>query len=355
MPFIKCNDIIPESSKLCVLIVPNFDVKSLEGKDPNEGIDTIILQSNADPTKKFFIKVDFATTTIQELKQKLFSLTKSPTFEVKFKSNDIFLTNDAFTLTSYDIKSDQVILYWREKYDYTERAYKSIIKRTIEQTSDGIKLFHSFLYCFANIIGTSEIPTKEAFLGILRQASQNNTPLLHAMYELSIGKPMSLLDSIALEEGFIFILSFLIKELNLSDAILEDKLYENCLEIIGLLCDLACKPSEEFSRDETFVEYDTVCPISYVEIKNPVLLKKIDGTYAYYEENAVKKKVLRRAEIQGVGIINKSQIKVNKDFTYSVKRAIYNGKSSVILWTGTFDNRSPFPSILRASFPQDLP
>ncbi|CAG9312205.1 unnamed protein product [Blepharisma stoltei] len=354
MPFIKCNEVIPGSCKLNVMIVPNFDVKSLPSKDPNEGSDTVIFQSSADLTKTFTVKVNLSTTTIQDLKQKLYSLTLIPTFEAKFKSNDIFLTNDTFTLSSYNINQNQTIIYWKESYDYTTRTYKPILKRTVEQTIDGIKLFHSFLYCFSNVIGTCEKPTREAILGMIRQASQNNTPLLHALYELSIGKNMSLLDSIALEEGFIFIISHLVKELNATDKVSNDKLFENCLEVIGLLCEIGCKPTEEYSRDETYLEYDTICPLSLVELKNPVCLRKIDGTYAYYEHEAVLKRAQEHTEIVGVGLVKESQIKISKDFVYPVKRAIYNEKESIILWTGTFDRSNTFPNIIRASFPQGL-
>lgn len=345
MPFIECSHVIPGSTKLNVLIVPNFDLKSLPAKDPREGSDSVVFQSISDATKNFIVKVDLATTTISELKQKLYSITNIPTFEAKFNiiddsaqvttdasnSNRTYLLNEIATLSSYGIIQNQAIFYKAEKYDYSERTYKPILKRTIEQSADGVKLFHSFLYCFANIIGTSEKPTRESLLGMIRQSSYNNTPLLHAIYELSIGKPMSLLDSIALEEGFLFIASNLVRELGAQDKLTADKFFENILDVVSVLCELAVKPSEEYSRDETYLEYDTICPLSLVELKNPVCLRKIDGTYAYFEEEVVIKRAKENSEIAGIGMIKEDKIKVVHEFVYNVRRAVLNGKDSFIL------------------------
>lgn len=216
--------------------------------------------------------------------------------------------------------------YFIEDYDYKTTSYKPILNQSFQQTIKGQRILHSFLYCF----GKTQVEKLESLLAIIRIITHNCAPLLQALYELSGNVSMSLLNSIALEEGFIILIKNVLAEV-FKINIPNNKLLEQTLEILGLLCEIGAKHESELIGNEKYQEYSIVCPVSFVQIVRPVCVMKTDGSFCYLELEAANKKAKDQQEIPDIGMLKESDLKEETDFKFLIKRTALNKKETLKL------------------------
>mgnify|MGYP000149540891 FL=1 len=346
MPFANVETVLEKGSKLCAFVVPNFDKRSLEPIDHNQGKDTLNLTCG---DHRITVRVDLELNTLIELKQKIYGATNIPTFEIKLKTQDNYLNDDDSILQSLGVKQNDNLTYWREDLTYSDQSYKPELQQSVAQTLYGQRVLHSFIYCFSKIASTCENPLKETFLATLRVVTNNCSPLINALHEISLSKTMSLLDSIALEEGFLLLIRKFASEV-FRVQIESDKLFENCLEVIATVCKMTA--SDEAIREEVYSEIDIICPISFGEIQKPVCLRKRDGTLGYYDFDSVMQKANENSEVPEVGRLRPEEIKVSANLKQVIERAKLSKKQFAGRWVGSFVQEGP--EIFMKEFPQGV-
>jgi hypothetical protein len=336
MLFVKASSVVRFGDRVNVFIVPDFDVKS-KPKLPPSGVDTLTVISKEDPNVSYCFKVDLATATVETLKQNLYHFTDIPTYQLSLKLPDTFMSQNQKLLSEYSVTSTSSITFEKIEVHYSAFSYKVHSKQSISQSSEGLRALHSFLHTFSKHGEISEKPIRESFLGYIRQFSFNNTPFLTALYLLTKQKPLSLLSSIALEEGSIQLSKTILTEVFKHAPIEEGKLLEQVIQCFALLCDLSCNPQEELSRGEVFKEYNIDCPLTLKPLEEPVLLRRTDGKVLYYEKEEVLKKIRNDEEIANVGKPKETDLKVDENFKVIVQRGKNANVSELYVWEGVFD------------------
>lgn len=335
MNFIKASELLKIGERVHIFIVPNFDIKTKEKIAPS-GEDVLTITSKADPNVSYSLKIDLKTATVQTLKQSLYYFTDIPTYELTLKTTDSFLSRDDALLSEYQITSTSPITFEKTEVHYSSHPYKKHSKQSVAQSADGIKTLHSFLHTFSKLGEISEKPIRESFLGYIRQFTFNNAPYLSALYLLTKQKSLSLLSSIALEEGSILLARTVLTQV-FQEKVEDSKLLEHVIEVFGLLCDLSCNPQEELSRGEVFKEYNIECPLTLLPIHEPVLIRRTDAQSMYYEHSEVVKKIKADEEIKYVGKPREADLVIDENFKLTIKRGELNNFSEVYIWEGVFD------------------
>ena len=344
MNFIKASELLKIGERVHIFIVPSFDIKTKEKLAPS-GEDILTITSKVDANVSYSLKIDLKTATVQTLKQSLYYFTDIPTYELTLKTTDSYLSRDDALLSEYQITSTSPITFEKTEVHYSSHPYKKHSKQSVAQSADGIKALHSFLHTFSKLGEISEKPIRESFLGYIRQFTFNNAPYLSALYLLTKQKSLSLLNSIALEEGSILLARTVLTQV-FQVKVDESKLLEHVIEVFGLLCDLSCNPQEELSRGEVFKEYNIECPLTLLPINEPVLLRRSDARSMYYEHSEVLKKIKADEEIKYVGKPHESDLIIDENFKLTIKRGELNNFSEVYIWEGVFDTSKSIGQLL---------
>ena len=335
MNFIKASELLKIGERVHLFIVPNFDIKTNEKLAPS-GEDILTIASKVDSNVTYSLKIDLKTATVQTLKQSLYYFTEIPTYELTLKTPEAFLSRDDALLSEYQITSASSLTFEKTEVHYSSHSYKKHSKQSVAQSADGIRALHSFLHTFSKLGEISEKPIRESFLGYIRQFTFNNAPYLSALYLLTKQKSLSLLSSIALEEGSILLARTVLTQV-FQEKVEESKLLEHVIEVFGLLSDLSCNPQEELSRGEVFKEYNIECPLTLLPINEPVLIRRTDAQSMYYEHSEVVKKIKADEEIKYVGKPREADLKIDENFKLTIKRGQLNNFSDVFVWEGVFD------------------
>lgn len=353
MSYQICSSLLTFGLKLMVFIVPNFDIKSFEKIAPAEGQDTLTFQCASDENITFTFKIDISTAKVVTLKQILYHFTDIPTFEQRLKTADSYLSRNDAMLSEYQLASNQKIIYDKVNPEYSTFSYKHHNKQSVQQSNDGIRFLHSFLHTFGKVIEISEKPIRESLLGYVRQFTYNCTPYISALYRLSKGKNLSVLSSVALEEGTLILVRTVTKDI-FKENIEGDKIFEHVIDVYGLLCDLSCNQSEELSRDEVFKEFDIVCPLTQQTLKEPVLIKRTDLKVMYYEKEELVKKFKADEEVKFVVKVKEEELKVDENFKFNVKRSFLNGYDTIYIWEGIYDTTKTIGQLVAEKYPQGI-
>ena len=349
-----CSEVFPLGSRLPVFIVPSFDIKSGEQTPPStEGPNTITLQSLSDETLSFTFKVDFTSSKVIQVKQVLYYFTNIPTYELRLKINDSYLARNEAVLSEYNLVEDQKIFFEKLEREIGTFTYKPYNKQSVEQSKEGMRCLHSLLHSFGKLVEISEKPIRESLLGYIRHFTNNCTPYVMSLYQLSKSKPQSILNTVALEEGSILLARTVLREV-LKEAVEESKLLEHIIEVFGLLCDLSCSQSEELSRDEVYKEYEITCPLSGADLKDPVLVRRNDTKVMYYEHGELLKKIKADEEVKFVGKLKENELKIDEGFRYAVSRCVLNRAESAFIWEGIYDTSKTIGQLVAEKHPQGV-
>lgn len=353
MPHHLCSEFFTFGAKLTLFIVPAFDLKSWEKIAPGEAPNTITVQHLTDENKSFTFKVNIETSKVIELKQVLYYFTGIPTYELRLKCNDSYLARNEALISEYGIIEGQKLLFEKVEREIGTFSYKPYNKVSVEQTKDGMTCLHSFLHSFGKLVEISEKPIRESLLGYVRHFTKNCSPYVMSLYQLSKSQPLSILNTIALEEGSLIVLRTVLREV-LKEAIDEDKLFEHIIEVFGLLCDLSSSQSEELSRDEVYKEYEITCPLSSTDLVDPVLIKRTDLKVMYYEHSELLKKIKADEEVKFVGKLKEIDLKIDENFRFAVKRCTLNKTESAFFWEGIFDTTKSIGQLVAEKHPQGI-
>ena len=354
MSHLLCSEVFPLGSRLPVFIVPAFDIKSGEKTPPSvDAPNTLTLQSLTDESLSFTFKVDFESYKVLDVKQVLYYFTDIPTYELRLKIDDSYLARNEAVLSEYNLVQDQRVFFEKVEREIGTFTYKPHNKQSIEQSSEGIKALHSLLHSFGKLVEISEKPIRESLLGYIRHFTNNCTPYVMSLYQLSKSKPQSILNSVALEEGSILLARTVLREV-LQETVEESKLLEHIVEVFGLLCDLSCSQSEELSRDEVYKEYEITCPLSGADLKEPVLVRRLDTRVMYYEHGELLKKIAADEEVKHVGKMKESELKIDEGFRYAVRRCVLNRTESAFVWEGIYDTSKTIGQLVAEKHPQGV-
>ena len=199
----------------------------------------------------------------------------------------------------------------------------------------------------------SEKPIRESLLGYIRHFSNNCTPYIMSLYQLSKMQAQSILHSIALEEGSILLSRIVHREI-FKEPVEESKLLENIIDIYGLLCDLACNQNEELSRDEVYKVFDTTCALCNGELKQPVLMRRTDAKFMYYEYEHLVTKMKADEEVKFLGKIRQEDLKIDTNFIYAVNRCALNKQFNAFIWEGIYDTTKSIGQLVAEKHPQGV-
>ena len=335
MNFVKAESVLKFGARVCLYIVPNFDIKSAEKLVP-QGKDLITVADKKDVNVSHSLYIDLNTATVLNLKQNLYYLTNIPTYKIVLKLPDAFLARNEAMLSEYGITTSSQLSYELRDVDYSAFTYKKYSIQSIAQSQDGLVKLHSFLHTFSKHAEINEKPVRESFLGYVRQFTYNDSAFVSALFHLSKIGNISLLTSIALEEGSILLSKTVTREV-FKETVEDSKLLEHIIDVFGLLCDLSCNPQEELSRGEVYTTFNIDCPLTLDAVKDPVLIRRTDGKSLYYEHSEVVKKIKADEEIKSVGKLTESELKIDENFRYVSRRGELNSYSEVFIWEGVFD------------------
>ncbi|CAG9312007.1 unnamed protein product [Blepharisma stoltei] len=352
MHFTSCDEVLKDKEKICGFIIPDFDHKIEPPINHNDGDDTIFLKHDTDESKTWAIKVNLKKNTFLNLKQKMYNLLSIPTFNLKITDKNDSLFEDNKILSSYYIKPGDILNYFIYEVGNTEGSYKAMQAQSIPQTVAGRRTLHSFLYAFSKV--ELQKINYQQLLSCIRHLSNNCSPLIQSLYELQKNRSMSVLNSIALEEGFILLIKSLSQNLfniNISDA----KLFEHSLEILGVLFEISGAVEDQVAGEEKYEIMNAICPLSLNDIGEPVKLKKQDGNCSFYDYNSVIQYINLDQEIPNVGkILNIGDLAIDDSFKYITKRASLSSKTSADQWIGTFNPKNNSVLLQLQAFTSEL-
>ena len=317
---VKFQDV--SSDFLCIFILEYFDKPVPPKINHNNGNKTVNI-TGADLSKSIPIKVDLDADTVLVLKQKIYSAIGVPPFELILSFNDNTLANDSKILNKCNIISGSQICYSKKVLEFNQKTYKSEIVQSVKQTDNGLRVLHHFLYGLKK----NNCDTYSKFSSFLRYTTENCSALLHSLYEVTLNKNVSLLDAIALEEGFMLVNKKILKEvfkLNIE----ESKLLEYTLEVVGFILHISASPSLHLENEETFETIDSFCSISHEELKDPVPIKTKNSTILC-NLDALRNAINSRQQISGVDDNTKIDCKVDPLYKAIIKRNESENKTAI--------------------------
>lgn len=117
---------------------------------------------------------------------------------------------------------------------------------------------------------------KTKYLGLVRDFSNNNAPLLHALNQLLRDYTLNFCNQVALEEGLLTLFGHLITSSGfVPSSLTPDKLFEHSHLLLGFLFQkisgIGSMPKVWVER-EVYDDYEVTCPLTFVQIKVPVKL-----------------------------------------------------------------------------------
>lgn len=334
-----CDDMV------CIFIIDYCDSKVPAKINPNIGKNSIRVKGEG---VEFNVKADLINDTVLILKQKIFAVRNILPHLLKLDSDQQYLSMDSTHLDSYGIEDGSLIKYTVKTMDFSEATYKTNIVQSTPQTRKGIRIFHHFLYSlrknpFANYNKVS---------AAIRYASGNCSPLLHSLYEVKLNKSISLLDAIALEEGFLILINNVLNTI-FKMNIGKKKLLEYTLEVVGVILEIGENKKFQLQAEEKFETIGSHCGISHEELTEPV---RLPTTYGFVLCNlkSVLKALTDGEIIPEVLDFSKDLCKIDPFYSLIIARNFSEKKANITRWTGSFNLEISVGFLFSSSLPANI-
>jgi ubiquitin-conjugating enzyme E2 D/E len=340
----KLESLLKSDDLLYVVLTPfNVDNTTLPKIPHDAGTDQVFVNSNG----THIVLVDIKTTTVVELKQKIYSKLDIPTGVQALYYGGRPL-NDPNKLEDYNIqKNSTMTLSIRpsavgDSFGFSGNFFSPSLIHTKPQSLNGIREFRSHMMSFFGQL-QRDSAAKEIYsiplMALIRDLSDNNAPLVNSIYILINNGSLKLTHKIAFEEGFLNLFSNLIFR-----ATERPKGIENTPELVfehtrpiftamlTFITGLKGVPVMWTNREQ-FVTFDTQCQITFKVITTPCHLRYDDGKTKICERSEIEKKIAAGSKIAGIETLDESRMEPLPEL--QKKLNIYHSSHTTLagIWT----------------------
>lgn len=338
---LKVEDVLNENDNIYVVLTPSqVDTKTLPKIDHNSGKDQILVNHNG----THIIRIDLSTATVSELKQKIYHKHDVPTsLQSLFYGGKPL--NDTHTLDHYGIQSNSnVHLTIRarnasDSWGFQSNFHSPNLVHTKLQSIKGIREFRSHLMSIiAQICSsyTQQYTTK--LLGYIRDLTQNNAPFVYSLYSLLRKGTLTLTQKIALEEGFLLLFSNVLlrspqRPKNIVAA--QDTVFEHSRAIFSAIfsyLDSLNEVPQLWKDREHYVPTETICAVTFQNLKHPVGLRFDDGRIKICEKLAVMQLINNHQQIPGIQALTEDLLIAVPEVERALQFQRFSGVQSLDLW-----------------------
>ena len=306
---IKVEDVLSDNDTIFVVLTPfGVDAKTLPKIDHNVGADQIFVNHNGTQ----IVRVDLATATVAELKQKIYHKHEIPTgLQSLFYGGKPL--NDNLTLQEYGVQSNSNIQLSIRPWDSSDswgfqlNFYSPNLTHTKQQSVKGIREFRSHLMSIVAQVHASysaEYTTK--LLGYIRDLTQNNAPMVYALYGLLNKSSITLTQKIALEEGFLLLFAnVLVRSPQRPKNVLTnpETIFENSRGVFAAIfkhLDSLSQVPQLWKERETYFTTENICAVTFQTIKQPIGLKFDNGQMKICDRAAIMAKINAKQAVPGI-------------------------------------------------------
>ena len=332
-----CDDFIG------IFVISYFDLPVHPKIDCSLGNVDINIEAARD-MRRFTVRVDPAKDSVMVLKQKIYFVTGIPTCTLMLDMDDVYLSIDKSLLSQYKVKGGCTIRYSLRPLEFTQDTYKKEIVQSVKQSDRGIRILHHFLY----YLRKNPVAEFNKITAAIRYITGNCTPLIHSLYEVKLNKSFSLLDAIALEEGFILLNDKILNEVFKQNTP-KKNLLEYTLDVMGFILEIAASPKFTLQAQEKFETIASTCSISHTELVEPVRLSSSTG-HIICNLTAVKKALQDGEIIPDVSYLSPASCVIDPVYLLVINRNLLEKKANITRWIGTYNPEKSIGLILSSVF-----